>query len=109
MGFTSFLRTKKVLEFRPVRGYQFLFFVFAHYVARYSDLSEENRINELHTLLKPHLLRRLKKDVEKSLPAKTERILRVPLSPMQKLYYKWILAKNFGELNKGINVCGCLF
>eukprot|EP01127_Copromyxa_protea_P013904 TRINITY_DN378_c0_g1_i1.p1 TRINITY_DN378_c0_g1~~TRINITY_DN378_c0_g1_i1.p1 ORF type:complete len:1789 (-),score=447.06 TRINITY_DN378_c0_g1_i1:34-4668(-) len=68
--------------------------------ARYSDLSEEARINELHGILKPHLLRRLKKDVEKSLPAKRERILRVPLSPMQKRYYKWILTKNFTELNK---------
>lgn len=40
------------------------------------------------------------KDVEKSLPPKNERILRVPMSPLQKQYYKWILSRNFKELNK---------
>jgi chromodomain-helicase-DNA-binding protein 1 len=51
-------------------------------------------------MLKPHLLRRLKRDVEQSLPAKTEKILKVPMSRMQKQYYKWILTKNFSEINK---------
>lgn len=45
---------------------------------------------------------RLKKDVEKSLPAKVERILRVDLAPLQKQYYKWILNRNFAALNKGV-------
>jgi SNF2 family DNA or RNA helicase len=36
------------------------------------------------------------------LPAKNERILRVPLSSMQKKYYRWILTRNFAELNKGV-------
>ncbi len=36
-----------------------------------------------------------------SLPAKSERILRVEMSPMQKKYSEWIMAKNFKELNKG--------
>jgi chromodomain-helicase-DNA-binding protein 1 len=67
---------------------------------RYADLSEDGRITELHNMLKPHLLRRLKKDVEKSIPAKSEKILKVPMSRMQKQYYKWILTKNFGEINK---------
>jgi SNF2 family DNA or RNA helicase len=37
-----------------------------------------------------------------SLPAKTERILRVEMSALQKRYYRWILSKNFKELNKGV-------
>lgn len=41
------------------------------------------------------------KDVEKSLPPKHERILRVEMSPLQRQYYKWILSRNFKELNKG--------
>jgi hypothetical protein len=41
------------------------------------------------------------KDVEKSLPPKNERILRVEMTPLQRQYYKWILQRNFGELNKG--------
>ena len=42
----------------------------------------------LHKELEPFLLRRVKKDVEKSLPAKTEQILRVEMSKIQKQYYK---------------------
>jgi chromodomain-helicase-DNA-binding protein 1 len=68
---------------------------------RYGDLRED-KIQELHRELKPHLLRRMKKDVETSLPAKNERILRVPLSPLQKKYYKWVLSRNYKELNKGL-------
>lgn len=47
----------------------------------------------------------LKKDVEKSLPAKIERILRVDMAPLQKQYYRWILSRNFQALNKGVKVC----
>ena len=55
---------------------------------------------KLHSELRPHLLRRVIKDVEKSLPPKNERILRVEMSPLQRQYYKWILTRNFKELNK---------
>uniref|UniRef100_A0A8C1LSQ8 Chromodomain helicase DNA binding protein 1 n=1 Tax=Cyprinus carpio TaxID=7962 RepID=A0A8C1LSQ8_CYPCA len=41
----------------------------------------------LHKELEPFLLRRVKKDVEKSLPAKVEQILRVEMSAVQKQYY----------------------
>ncbi len=86
---------------------------------QYSDLKEKDQIEKLHAELKPHLLRRyvcrgigtvvlihksLKKDVEKSLPAKVEYILRVDMSAMQKQYYKWILSRNFQALNKGVKV-----
>jgi chromodomain-helicase-DNA-binding protein 1 len=78
------------------------FFSLEDFQTQYSDLKEKEQIDKLHSELKPHLLRRLKKDVEKSLPAKVERILRVDMSPMQKQYYKWILGRNFQQLNKGI-------
>jgi len=57
-------------------------------------------VGKLHAELRPHLLRRVIKDVEKSLPPKNERILRVEMSPLQRQYYKWILTRNFKELNK---------
>lgn len=56
---------------------------------------------KLHQQLEPFILRRVKKDVEKSLPAKVEQILRVEMTSLQKQYYKWILTKNFDALRKG--------
>ncbi|KAI1296747.1 Chromodomain-helicase-DNA-binding protein 2 [Halotydeus destructor] len=57
---------------------------------------------KLHKQLEPFLLRRVKKDVEKSLPAKVEQILRVEMTQVQKQYYKWILTKNYQALAKGL-------
>uniref|UniRef100_A0A8C4WFQ2 Chromodomain helicase DNA binding protein 2 n=2 Tax=Gopherus TaxID=38771 RepID=A0A8C4WFQ2_9SAUR len=61
----------------------------------------ENGYQSLHKVLEPFLLRRVKKDVEKSLPAKVEQILRVEMSAPQKQYYKWILTRNYKALSKG--------
>ena len=59
------------------------------------DLKNPESVSQLHQDLKPHLLRRVIKDVEKSLPPKNERILRVDMTPLQRQYYKWILTRNF--------------
>ncbi|XP_051120331.1 protein CHROMATIN REMODELING 5 isoform X2 [Andrographis paniculata] len=74
------------------------------FVQRYKNLSSFNELElaNLHMELRPHILRRVIKDVEKSLPPKIERILRVEMSPLQKQYYKWILERNFHDLNKGV-------
>ncbi|XP_049851147.1 uncharacterized protein LOC126325484 [Schistocerca gregaria] len=69
---------------------------------QFSNLEEAETVASLHAHLKPHLLRRMKKDVEKSLPAKKERILRVGMSLIQKKYYQWVLTRNFAELNRGL-------
>ena len=58
-------------------------------------------VHRLHQQLEPYLLRRVKKDVEKSLPAKVEQILRIDMTAQQKQYYKWILTKNYEMLKKG--------
>ena len=44
-------------------------------------------IKKLHSILRPFLLRRLKKDVEKQLPTKTEYLIKCPLSRTQKYLY----------------------
>lgn len=74
------------------------------FVQNYKNLSSfnENELANLHMELRPHILRRVIKDVEKSLPPKIERVLRVEMSPLQKQYYKWILERNFHDLNKGV-------
>ena len=64
----------------------------------YGKLEEEKQIQDLHALLKPYLLRRVKKEVEKSLPKKVESIIRVEMSALQKQIYKWIITKNFEKL-----------
>ena len=75
-----------------------------NFEADHADVTRGNRthLDALHNTLKPHLLRRVKKDVLKSLPAKNERILLVDLAPMQRKFYRWIIAKNYRELNKGV-------
>ena len=45
-------------------------------------------LQNLHKQLEPYLLRRVKKDVEKSLPSKVEQILRVDMTSIQRQYYK---------------------
>ncbi|KAJ1680401.1 ATP-dependent DNA helicase Hrp3 [Spiromyces aspiralis] len=72
------------------------------------DPNHERKIAQLHAQLKPYMLRRLKKDVEKSLPQKTERILRVELAPLQVHYYKNILTRNYQVLNRGVSGPGQL-
>nr|XP_006823398.1 PREDICTED: LOW QUALITY PROTEIN: chromodomain-helicase-DNA-binding protein 2-like [Saccoglossus kowalevskii] len=73
-------------------------------------MADQNGYTSLHKVLEPFLLRRVKKDVEKSLPAKVEQILRVEMSAKQKQYYKWILTKNYKALSKGLkgNLSGFL-
>lgn len=63
-----------------------------------SDIDQEAKIKDLHEKLQGMMLRRLKRDVIKSLPTKSERILRVEMSAMQTHYYKNILTRNFAAL-----------
>uniref|UniRef100_A0A1A8AH82 Chromodomain helicase DNA binding protein 4a n=1 Tax=Nothobranchius furzeri TaxID=105023 RepID=A0A1A8AH82_NOTFU len=69
------------------------------FLEEFADIAKEDQIKKLHDMLGPHMLRRLKADVFKHMPSKTELIVRVELSPMQKKYYKFILTKNFDALN----------
>jgi chromodomain-helicase-DNA-binding protein 1 len=73
---------------------------FLEYDLVVGEENQEEKIMELQERLKPYMIRRLKKDVEKSLPVKTERILRIELSALQVEYYKNILTKNFAALSK---------
>ena len=63
------------------------------------DADEKNKlISQLHKILRPFMLRRLKADVEKSLPPKTETILFTGMSTMQKKLYKDILMRDLDTL-----------
>ena len=60
-----------------------------------------DQIKELQLALQPFMLRRIKKMVEKSLPSKSEKIVRVELSDVQTEYYKNIITRNYTALNAG--------
>ena len=62
-----------------------------------TDVDHEVKIKELHKQLESLMLRRLKRDVVKSLPTKSERILRVEMSALQTHFYKNILTKARAE------------
>lgn len=53
--------------------------------------------SELHRLLRPFLLRRVKAEVASELPGKTEVVLYHGLSALQKRCYKAILMKDLGN------------
>ena len=57
--------------------------------------NEENqeRVAKLHQLLRPFLLRRLKRDVEKDLPGKYEHLEFCPLSKRQRFLYDEFMAR----------------
>ncbi|KAI9818553.1 MAG: hypothetical protein M1827_000612 [Pycnora praestabilis] len=61
------------------------------------ELSEEEQllvIRRLHKVLRPFLLRRLKKDVEKDLPDKQERVIKCKFSALQAKLYKQLVSHN---------------
>lgn len=63
---------------------------------RTGELTEEQQlliINRLHTVLRPFLLRREKKEVEKELPNKVEYVIKVELSAWQRKVYDQIKEK----------------
>ncbi|XP_073054451.1 ISWI chromatin-remodeling complex ATPase CHR11-like [Primulina eburnea] len=65
------------------------------------DNDQQEVVQQLHKVLRPFLLRRLKSDVEKGLPPKKETILKVGMSQMQKQYYKALLQKDLEVVNAG--------
>uniref|UniRef100_A0A5F9CJ67 SNF2 related chromatin remodeling ATPase 1 n=1 Tax=Oryctolagus cuniculus TaxID=9986 RepID=A0A5F9CJ67_RABIT len=62
-------------------------------------LGDQKLVERLHSVLKPFLLRRIKTDVEKSLPPKKEIKIYLGLSKMQREWYTKILMKDIDVLN----------
>jgi len=63
------------------------------------DAGQQNVIKKLHTVLRPFMIRRVKKDVACGLPPKKETKLYIGLTPMQQEWYKRLLRKDAHELN----------
>ena len=68
------------------------------------ELTEEEQllvIRRLHKVLRPFLLRRLKKDVEKDLPDKQERVVKCRFSALQAKIYKQLMTYNKISVSDG--------
>lgn len=76
------------------------------------ELTEEETlliIRRLHKVLRPFLLRRLKKEVEKDLPDKVEKVIKCKLSGLQETLYQQMLKHNalfVGEGTEGATKSG---
>ncbi|KAF5891766.1 SWI/SNF-related matrix-associated actin-dependent regulator of chromatin subfamily A member 5-like, partial [Clarias magur] len=62
-------------------------------------LGDQKLVERLHAVLRPFLLRRIKQEVEKSLPPKKEVKIYLGLSKMQREWYTRILMKDIDILN----------
>lgn len=76
------------------------FFDLAAFSKKYGDLKDASQVESLHNMLKPFLLRRIKEDVEKSLPPKEETVVEVSLTPLQRKFYMAIYDRNTAFLFK---------
>ncbi|CAK9440277.1 uncharacterized protein LODBEIA_P43770 [Lodderomyces beijingensis] len=74
---------------------------FDEWFQKNNEQSEEDQkvISQLHKVLKPFLLRRIKADVEKSLLPKKEMNIYTKMTPMQRNLYQKILEKDIDAVN----------
>ncbi|EFC50563.1 chromodomain helicase DNA binding protein [Naegleria gruberi] len=71
----------------------------------YGNLGESGseKLEGLHKLISPYILRRLKEDVEKSIPPKEEIVVEVVPTSIQKAYEQAIFKRNREFLMKGVS------
>jgi chromodomain-helicase-DNA-binding protein 7 len=67
---------------------------------KFGDLKNADQVQALQTLLRPYFLRRLKEDVENSIPPLEETVVEVGLTKLQTVYYKGIYGENKYMLSK---------
>ncbi len=69
----------------------------------YSGFSVLGAVSELHSVIRPFMLRRLKEQVALKIPPAREVVVYTPLSDMQKQYYKFVLTKNASALGGSVH------
>jgi SWI/SNF-related matrix-associated actin-dependent regulator of chromatin subfamily A member 5 len=65
--------------------------------------AKKEMISQLHKILRPFMLRRLKSDVAKGLPPKSETLVMVGMSKMQKQLYKKLLLRDIDSITNNSN------
>ena len=76
------------------------FYAVDDFLEKFGDIKSKERIDELHESIRPYILRRLKEDVEKSVPPKEETLIEVELTVLQKQYYRALYEKNVKFLHR---------
>ena len=82
-------------------------------ITKQVELNQEETlliIRRLHKVLRPFLLRRLKKEVESQLPDKVEYVVKCDMSSLQKVLYqhmkkRGILLTDGSEKGKQVSLC----
>ena len=69
------------------------------FIEKFGNMKEQKLIEELHETVKPHMLRRLKEDVESSIPILDETLIEVELTILQKKCYRALYEKNISFFN----------
>lgn len=70
------------------------------FLEEYGDIKSKESVDKLHKSIRPYILRRLKEDVEKSVPPKEETLIEVELTVLQKQYYRALYEKNLKFLHR---------
>jgi chromodomain-helicase-DNA-binding protein 7 len=66
-------------------------------------MANQEQVENLQQMISPFMLRRVKDDVAKDIPAKEETVIDVELTSLQKQYYRAIFEHNHAFLSIGIN------
>jgi len=72
----------------------------AAFLEFYGNMKSKSAVDDLHAVIRPYILRRLKGDVEKSVPPKEETVIEVELTFLQKQYYRALYEKNMQFLHR---------
>lgn len=76
------------------------------FLDNYENQMKLESLQKLQVALSPFLLRRMKEEVESSIPPLIETIIDVELTSVQKIVYKTLYEKNKGTLQKGLGFSG---
>jgi SNF2 family DNA or RNA helicase len=68
---------------------------------KFGNMGNRAEVEALQKLISPYMLRRVKEDVAKDIPAKEETLIDVELTSVQKQYYRAIFERNLAFLNLG--------
>jgi chromodomain-helicase-DNA-binding protein 7 len=79
----------------------FDFYSLDQFMEKFGNLKDSSQVEELQEAIRPYVLRRMKENVEKSIPPKEETIIDIELTTLQKQYYRAIYEKNRNFLSRG--------